>query len=110
MDTDNVCIDLRPLDPHIWHQYWQGLECLVNDISLVGAGVYSKEKLPVGTHLSIDLKLNGSPVKIRIFGKIIWAQQEDKDKFRTGISFSGWSDDKEKKRVYDFIEHLSAEN
>jgi len=103
----NTFISLRPLDPQVWFRFWSGTECSMRDISLVGAGVTSREKLPVGTPLSIDLRLGKNTSSIRIFGKVAWISREDGDNYRAGISFSWWKDDQEKKSLDEFLERLA---
>ena len=105
----NIYVSLRPLDPQVWFRYWNGTECLMRDISMVGVGVVSNAKIPVGTPLSIDLKLGKTGSIIRIFGKIIWIIQE-KDQYRSGVSFSWWKEDQDKKTAGSFLEHLSSVN
>jgi len=107
--SDEAYIDMRSLDPQVWHRFWQGVECSVNDISLVGVGVSSKEKLPIGSYLSMDLKLDGKPEKIRVFGKVIWIQKLP-DQYKSGISFSWWKDDQDRKKVDNFVEEFGSVN
>ncbi len=105
----NMSISLRPLDPQVWFRFWDGSDCSMRDISLVGAGVYSKEKIPVGTRLSIDLRLGKRTSSIRIFGKVAWVREEGKS-FRSGVTFSWWQDDQDKKVVDSFVEKLANSN
>lgn len=103
-------ISLRPLDPQIWFMFWDGLEYTLRDISLVGIGLYSKEVLPEGTPLSIDLRLNKEIGNIRVFGKVAWIKKDENGWFRTGVSFSWWKDEQDKKLVRDFSEQNSSAN
>ncbi|MBU4478762.1 MAG: PilZ domain-containing protein [Candidatus Omnitrophica bacterium] len=99
----DVGITLRPLDPRVWFQFWSGTECEMRDISLVGAGIYSKDKIPEGTPLSVDIRLGKSADTIRIFGKIAWAHQEN-EQYRMGVSFFWWKEEEDKKIVDSFVE------
>ena len=99
----NISVNLRPLDPKIWFRFWSGTECSMRDISMIGAGVYSKEKIPAGTLLSIDLRLGENAETIRLFGRVEWVVKEE-DRFRTGVSFTWWKDDQDKKAAGTFFE------
>ncbi len=105
----NTSVSLRPLDPQIWFKFWGGTECLMRDISQVGIGIYCKEELPVGTRLSIDLRLGKKTSDIRIFGRIAWLVKE-KNKYRAGVSFAWWKDDQDRKTVDNFVEKLALVN
>ncbi|MFH1061673.1 MAG: PilZ domain-containing protein [Candidatus Omnitrophota bacterium] len=103
--ADKSAVQVRPLDPQAWFRYWNGTECFLRDFTLFGAGIYSKETMAVGTRLSIDILLNETISPIRVFGKVEWTYQ-DADKYRSGISFSWWKNDQNKKIVDDFLEGL----
>ncbi len=96
-------IKVRALDPQTWFRYWNGTECLLYDLSLVGAGVFSNEQIPAGTRISIDLLLSKNVKPIRIFGKVDWTLP-DSNRYRSGISFSWWKNDQLKKIVKRFLE------
>ncbi|MBU1044492.1 MAG: hypothetical protein KJ915_08880 [Candidatus Omnitrophica bacterium] len=98
-------IQVRPLDPQAWFRYWNGTECFLRDFTLAGAGVYSKEAMAVGTRISIDILLDDKISPIRIFGKVEWTSQ-NLDKYRTGISFSWWKNEQNKKIANSFLENL----
>lgn len=102
-------MSLRPLDPQVWFRYWNGTEYTMRDMSMVGIGVCSKEKLPMGTPLSVDLRLGKSTISIRIFGKVEWIIPED-DQYRVGVSFSWWKEDQDKKTAGSFLEKLASVN
>ncbi len=103
--ADNSGIQVRPLDPQAWFRYWNGTECFLRDFTLLGAGVFSKEAMVVGTRISIDLLLAESISPIRVFGKVEWTTS-DVDKYRSGISFAWWKNDQRKKLVNSFLEKL----
>ncbi|MFH2136916.1 MAG: PilZ domain-containing protein [Candidatus Omnitrophota bacterium] len=107
--TKYASISLRSLDPQAWFKFWGGAECFLRDLSLLGVGVYSQEKLPIGTRLSIDLRLGKQASSIRVFGRITWTEKED-DQYRSGVSFSWWRDDQDKKIVSSFVERLGLVN
>ena len=106
----NASISLRPLDPQTWFHFWDDSDCFMRDISLVGAGIYFKEKVSVGTRLSIGLCLEKNAGSIRIFGKIAWIGEKEDDRYRAGVSFSWWQDDRDKKIVGSFVEKLCKVN
>lgn len=101
----NSSISLRPLDPKVWFRFWNGTVYSMRDISMVGAGLVSNEKIPIGTPLSIDLRLGKESSTIRIFGKVEWLY-EDAGKYRTGVSFSWWKDDQDKHLVGEYLGKL----
>ncbi|MCG2711944.1 MAG: PilZ domain-containing protein [Candidatus Omnitrophica bacterium] len=102
----NVFVSLRPLDPQVWFRFWNGAESFTaRDISLVGVGVYSREKIPEGTPLSIDLRLGRQTSSIRIFGRVEWVVKED-GQYRAGVSFSWWKDDQDKKMVDAYMQRF----
>jgi len=105
----NMAISLRPLDPQVWFRFWSGTECTLRDISLVGVGVYARDNIPVGTLLSINLRLGKRASTIRVFGKIAWSCEES-GRYRTGISFSWWKDDQDKIHLSNFLEKLMNTN
>ena len=107
--VESSSISLRPLDPQVWFRFWSGAECKMRDISMVGAGIVSNESIPVGTPLSIDLRLGKNNSTIRIFGKVEWVAK-DSDMYRTGVSFSWWKDDQDKNIVGWFLEKLVGLN
>jgi PilZ domain len=107
--AQDTLISLRPLDPQVWFRFWNGAECSMRDISMVGAGVVSREMIPIGTPLSMDLRLSKSNSMIRIFGKVEWVS-EDQGLYRTGVSFSWWKDDQDKNVVSQCLERLASLN
>ena len=107
--SKNISVSLRSLDPKVWFPYWNGIEYTMRDMSMVGIGVYSKEKLPIGTPLSVDLRLSQTSATIRIFGRIQWVEKEQ-DCFRSGVSFTWWKDDQDKKIAGSFLERLVSVN
>jgi len=109
MIARNSTIALRPLDPKVWFRFWSGTDCGLRDISMVGIGIVCQSKMPVGTPLSIDLKLGKTGRIIRIFGKIAWVMP-DKEMYRAGVSFSWWKEDQDRKQVGDFLQRLTAVN
>ncbi|MFH1094255.1 MAG: PilZ domain-containing protein [Candidatus Omnitrophota bacterium] len=108
-EARNISVSLRPLDPSVWFRCWNGTECIIRDMSMVGVGVFSKENIPQGTPLSVDLRLGESAATIRIFGKVAWVIKEE-NCFRSGVSFSWWKDDQDKKIAGTFLEKLSSIN
>lgn len=108
-EAKSSSISLRPLDPQVWFRFWSGTECSMKDISMVGAGVVSNERIPIGTPLSIDLRLGKGNSTIRIFGKVKWIS-EDAGMYRTGVSFSWWKDDQDKNTVGQYLENLVSVN
>ncbi|MFH1460689.1 MAG: PilZ domain-containing protein [Candidatus Omnitrophota bacterium] len=108
--AQNIYLDLHSLDPQIWFRYWGDQNCLLRDISLVGVGVYLQERFSLGMPLSIDIQLGkSSGQNIRVFGRVCWVRQEDKN-YRTGISFSWWKNDQDKKELNSYLEKLSLTN
>jgi len=69
----------------------------------------SREKIPEGTPLSIDLRLGRQTSSIRIFGKVEWMVKED-GIYRAGVSFSWWKDDQDKNTVGAYMQRLSLLN
>lgn len=107
--ADNISISLRPLDPQVWFRFWSGTEYTIRDISMVGVGLCSKERMPEGTPISLDIRLDKNEHSIRIFGKVEWVC-EDVGTYRTGISFSWWKDDQDKKTAGTYLEKLANIN
>lgn len=106
----NISLVLYPLNPQIWFRYWNESEYVMRDISMVGLGIYSQENIPVGTPLSLDLRLGrNNPATVRIFGKTKWSKKEN-DTYRIGISFSWWMDDQDRKIVDTYLEKLNNTN
>jgi hypothetical protein len=101
-------ISLRPLDPQVWFRFWDGTGCSIRDLSMVGVGVVFEEKVPVGTPLSIDIKLRNNSL-IRIFGKIEWVTGSEGN-FRAGVSFTWWKDDQDKGIVNNYLQKLTSIN
>ena len=95
----------KRFDPKVWFRFWNGTEYSMKDISMVGAGVVSDEKIPLGTPLSIDLRLGKDSSTIRIFGKVEWITEDD-GKYRTDVSFSWWKDDQDKQFVGEYLGKL----
>ncbi|MFH1061688.1 MAG: PilZ domain-containing protein [Candidatus Omnitrophota bacterium] len=104
-EAKNSSISLRPLDPQVWFRFWNSAEYSMRDISMVGAGVVSNERIPIGTPLSIDLRLSKDISTIRVFGKVEWIT-EDAGMYRTGVSFSWWKDDQDKQLVNEYLGKL----
>ena len=107
--AENTSISLRPLDPQVWFRFWDGTGCCVRDLSMVGVGVIVEEKMPIGTPLSIDLRLGKNTDFVRIFGKIEWIA-EYQQSFRAGVSFSWWKDDQDKAVVNSYLNKLQNAN
>ena len=107
--AQDVSVNLRLLDPKVWFRYWSGSECDIHDVSMVGMGIYSQEEMPVGTPLSIDLRLGEKATAIRIFGKVEWVARED-EQYRSGVSFAWWKDDQDKKIAGSYLEKLISIN
>ena len=105
----NVSISLRPLDPKVWFRYWNATDCNIRDMSMVGIGICSNEKISIGTPLSIDLRLGERAATIRIFGRVEWIRKEE-GHFRAGVSFTWWKDDQDKKIAGSYLEKLSSIN
>ncbi|MCP4649178.1 MAG: PilZ domain-containing protein [PVC group bacterium] len=104
--VQDTSVSLRSLDPLVWFKFWGGSECCVRDISLLGVGLCCDERLPVGTRLSIDLRLGRRESNIRIFGRVAWTEKT-RDNYRAGVRFSWWKDDQDKKILDDFVEKLN---
>ncbi len=105
-----IGLSLRPLNPDVWFRFWNANDCELKDISLVGVGVKFKEKVPLGSRLSLDLRLGSSRQTIRIFGKVQWIVQEENNSFRAGVSFSWWKDDQDKGAVSRYMDTLPVVN
>ncbi len=107
--SPNAAISLRSLDPQVWFRFPSGAEYAVRDLSLVGVGVYSAERLPDNMPVSIDLRIGRASSTIRVFGRIVWTAMAD-NQYCSGISFSWWKDDADKKAVNSFVEQLASKN
>ncbi|MCK5591486.1 MAG: PilZ domain-containing protein [Candidatus Pacebacteria bacterium] len=105
----NISVSLRPLDPKIWFRYWNAADGNIRDMSMAGIGIYSQQKIPIGSLLSVDLRLGETSATIRIFGRVQWVRKEE-DCFRAGGSFSWWKDDQDKKTAGTYLERLSIVN
>ncbi len=105
----NISVSLRPLDPKVWFRYWSATDCNIRDMSMVGIGIYSQEKIPIGTPLSVDLRLGEKAATIRIFGRVEWVRKEE-EYFRAGVSFTWWKDDQDKKTAGSYLEKLACIN
>ncbi|MBI4846171.1 MAG: PilZ domain-containing protein [Candidatus Omnitrophica bacterium] len=105
--TSQAVLSLQPLDPLVWFRFWTELECLVRDISMAGVCIYSKEDIPIGTALSIDLRIGNLKKLIRIFCKVAWVKKENQN-YRMGLKFSWWKDDQDKNIVSNFLNKLSS--
>jgi hypothetical protein len=103
--ADNSSLQVRPLDPQTWFRYWNGTECVLRDFTILGAGIYSREAMSVGTRLSIDILLKENISPIRVFGKVEWTCKNP-DQHRSGVSFSWWKNDQQKKVMDNFLEKL----
>lgn len=104
-----INLAMQPLDPQIWFRFWTGSECEVHDISLVGLGVTCGQKIPVGTPLSIDMRMGSTGNVIRIFGRVQWLVKNG-EQYRAGVKFSWWKDDADKKTVDSYLDRLSSAN
>lgn len=111
VSPEDYSISIRPLDPLEWFKFWEGIRCVIRDVSLHGAGIYSADRFNVGMPLSINLRKKNEEknenANIRIFGKIVWSAKDAEDRYRSGLSFSWWKDDADKKIVNEFIEELA---
>lgn len=107
--AENITVSLRPLDPKIWFLYWSATDCNIHDVSMVGVGICSQEKIPIGTPLSVDLRLGERAATIRIFGRVQWVTKEE-EHFRAGVSFTWWKDDQDKKIAGTYLEKLTSIN
>lgn len=105
-----IGLSLRPLNPDVWFRFWNANDCVLKDISLVGVGVTFKERVPLGSRLSLDLRLGSSQKSIRIFGKVQWIIPQDDNSYRAGVSFSWWHDDQDKNSVSRYMETLPVLN
>ena len=107
--AQNIFGSFRPLDPKVWFRYWNAADCNILDMSMVGLGITTQGKMPIGTPLSVDLRLGEKAGAIRIFGRVEWAVKEE-DHFRAGVSFSWWKDDQDKKIAGSYLEGMTAVN
>ena len=105
----NISASLRPLDPRVWFRYWSVADCNIHDVSIVGIGIYSEEKISIGMPLSVDLRFGEKASTIRIFGRVEWVRKEE-GYFRAGVSFSWWKDEQDKKTAGSYLEKLSSIN
>ena len=105
----NISLSLRSLDPKVWFRYSDAADCNIRDMSIVGIGINSQEQIPLGTLLSVDLRLGEKAAIIRIFGRVEWGIKEE-DHFRAGVSFTWWKDDQDKKTTGIFLEKLTTVN
>ena len=105
----NITVSLRPLDPKVLFRYWNATDCNIHDVSMVGVGVCSQENIPIGTPLSVDLRLGERAATIRIFGRVQWVRKEEAG-FRAGVSFTWWKDDQDKKTASTYLEKLASVN
>jgi hypothetical protein len=107
--VNDISIKVKPLDPQVWFRYWSGTECSLRDLSLGGIGVCAREHMPQGSRISIDLLLKPQLRPIKIFGKVVWTITENKT-YRSGISFSWWKSEEDKKLVNAYLEEIGEES
>ncbi|MBU1086481.1 MAG: PilZ domain-containing protein [Candidatus Omnitrophica bacterium] len=100
-----VSCSFKLLDPRTWSTYHDKTVNDVQDISIGGLRLCTKNELILKAPIGIDIKINSSQELIRTFGRVAWIRKKNptSDDYNVGISFSWWKNDEEKKIVYDAI-------
>ncbi|MFH2139132.1 MAG: PilZ domain-containing protein [Candidatus Omnitrophota bacterium] len=75
----------------------------VENISLGGMLLKSYNHLEKKTPVAIDLKVGTENYLMRIFGRIAWIKEVEKNDYLMGISFSWWNKEEDKKRIRELI-------
>mgnify|MGYP001561131299 CR=1 FL=1 len=77
------------------------LEGVINDITLKGAKITLKEKLPQKP--ALDLNINIAPGLLINNLKVTVAWRKESEELNTYGLFFNWIDDKKKQEIYDFV-------
>jgi len=98
------------LDSRTWSTYLDKTVNEVQDISLGGLRLSTKNELSLKAPIGVDIKINPTQESIRTFGRVAWIKKENQeaDEYDVGISFSWWKNEEEKKLVYDAIAKQGA--
>lgn len=93
------------LDPRTWSTYQDKTLNDVQDISIGGLRVCTKNELSLKAPVGVDIKIDSNQETIRTFGRVAWISKINQvsNDYSVGISFSWWKNDEEKKIVYDAI-------
>ncbi|MBU1044222.1 MAG: PilZ domain-containing protein [Candidatus Omnitrophica bacterium] len=100
-----VRCSFKLLDPRTWSTYHDKTINDVQDISIGGLRLSTKNEFSLKAPIGVDIKMDSSSELIRTFGRVAWIRKENQDSedYNVGISFSWWKNDEEKKIVYDAI-------
>ncbi len=98
------------LDPRTWSTYLDKTINEVQDISIGGLRLSTKNELNLKAPIGIDIKINPAQDSIRTFGRVAWIKKgnQESDEYDVGISFSWWKNEEEKKLVYEAIAKQGA--
>ncbi|MDD4953653.1 MAG: PilZ domain-containing protein [Candidatus Omnitrophica bacterium] len=67
----------------------QAAQTYTHDISTIGIGILTKEKMEVGSVIEICIQVADNSQRIMAKGRVIWQSSDAEHNYRTGIQLDG---------------------